>query len=91
MSGHKVADCDGDWIDISTLASPRQEMCLKCRGVRLAAVGEDPPSPWPPPPALYPEPTEEAVAQRSGVGLWGCLGLGLVAFLVGFTAGWLVG
>jgi hypothetical protein len=32
MSSHKFPECDGRWIDISTLAR-RQVMCLKCRAI----------------------------------------------------------
>lgn len=28
--GHKTPECDGNWIDISTLAQ-RKVMCVKCR------------------------------------------------------------
>jgi len=32
--GHKVPNCPGFWIDVSTLVQPRFYMCSECRATR---------------------------------------------------------
>ena len=40
---HKVADCDGKWIDISTFTDSRKAMCSKCRAVDSLPLQDFPP------------------------------------------------
>lgn len=39
--GHKTPDCQGQWIDVSTLTSPGRELCLACRATRINRGGDD--------------------------------------------------
>jgi hypothetical protein len=41
VSGHKVTNCDGKWIDVGTLLNPRDQMCSICRGHRQKPLVED--------------------------------------------------
>lgn len=40
VSGHKVTNCDGKWIDVGTLLSPRDQQCSACRGRRQKPFDE---------------------------------------------------
>lgn len=95
MNGHKAADCDGVWIDISTLVEPRREMCLKCRGTRRTRSEDEMLAG---PPTLAPGERYEAIGElatedhmkpRLGTSLWECLGYLATAFACGVLLGML--
>lgn len=33
--GHKTPDCQGQWIDVSTLTAPHRQLCSACRATRI--------------------------------------------------------
>lgn len=43
MNGHKTPDCQGKWIDITTLSDPPpgKELCPDCRAIRISRPDED--------------------------------------------------
>lgn len=80
MSQHKCPDCDGKWIDISTLHRPRMEMCIVCRATRPAMPeGYEEPEPLPPT-ELVEEPRSAASPYTRYLG-WS------IAFLCGLALG----
>jgi hypothetical protein len=85
VNAHKFPECDGRWIDISTLLE-RKAICGKCRAVVPFVPEEDAE-----PPMQLPElATEDWQAPRSPVGVWPCIGYLIAAFVCGVVVGLLV-